>query len=138
MQFAPRKHRRPPSIIIVSLIDVLIVVLIFLMVTTTFKKQPSLPLALPESNQPKQPGANENTLNVTIYAKPPIFFDEKPVTMEKLQELLIDAVKKNPKAVLKINADKEAPFGQIVKVMDAAKAANIKAVSANTQEVPKL
>jgi biopolymer transport protein ExbD len=34
---------------------------------------------------------------------------------------------------LSIRADVEAPFGQIVKVMDAAKAANIKTVSAFTR-----
>ncbi len=40
--------------------DVLIVLLIFLMVTTTFKQQPSLRLALPESSQAQKEGANEN------------------------------------------------------------------------------
>ena len=65
MQFATRKRRGTPAVIIVSLIDVLIVVLIFLMVTTTFKQQPALKLALPESNQQKT-GATADALIVTI------------------------------------------------------------------------
>ena len=38
---------------------------------------------------------------------------------------------------LAISADKQAPFGQIVKVMDAAKEAKIKMVNAFTKEVAK-
>jgi biopolymer transport protein ExbD len=40
----------------------------------------------------------------------------------------------NPEIRLAINADKAAPFGQIVKVMDAAKASKIKTVNAFTKE----
>jgi biopolymer transport protein ExbD len=60
MNFSIRKRRQTPTVIIVALIDVLIVLLIFLMVTTTFKQQPSLRLALPESTQAQKSGANEN------------------------------------------------------------------------------
>ena len=51
MRFFVRKRRQTPTVIIVALIDVLIVLLIFLIVTPTFKQQPSLRLALPESSQ---------------------------------------------------------------------------------------
>ena len=56
---------------------------------------------------------------------------------EQLQRLLRDAVVKNPDLKLAINADTNAPWGQIVKVMDAAKAAKIKSVSANTRAAAK-
>ena len=60
MRFYVRKRRQVPAVIIVALIDVLIVLLIFLMVTTTFKQQPALKLALPESSQAQKSGANES------------------------------------------------------------------------------
>jgi biopolymer transport protein ExbD len=120
-------------VIIVSLIDVLIVVLIFLMVTTTFKQQPAVKLALPESNQSK-PGANEApSLVVSIPKQGPLLLGVQPITADRLQQRLIDAVKENPQTTVSINADTEAPFGQIIKVMDAAKAANIKVVNAYTK-----
>jgi biopolymer transport protein ExbD len=50
---------------------------------------------------------------------------------------LLDLVAKNPELALAISADKDAPFGQIVKVMDAAKEAKIKMVNAFTKEVAK-
>lgn len=136
MRFTTRKRRQPPAVIIVALIDVLIVVLIFLMVTTTFKhQQPAMKLALPVSEQAK-PGASETTpVVVTIAKQEPYFYlDTLPVTLEKLKAELQDRARKNPQLNLAVRADTEAPFGKIVNVMDAAKAANIKsAVSAFTK-----
>jgi biopolymer transport protein ExbD len=138
MQFTVRKRRSPPAVIIISLIDVLIVVLIFLMVTSTFKKQPAVKLVLPESKQAKS-GATENALIITVEKSGMLLFgaDPQPVTVDRLQEKLLEAVRKNPESNLSINADKDAPFGQIIKVMDVAKAANIKAVSAFTKGAGK-
>ncbi|MCL5097222.1 MAG: biopolymer transporter ExbD [Candidatus Omnitrophica bacterium] len=127
MRFTSRKNRNPPTIILVSLIDVLIVLLIFLMVSTTFKQYPALKLALPESTQSKKSGATEANLVVTISKQPPyLFLGTKPVTDDSLEAELAAAVARNPQVTLAIRPDTEAPFGQIVKVMNAAKAARIK------------
>lgn len=135
MQFSTRKRRNPPSVIIVSLIDVLIVVLIFLMVASTFKQQqPALKLALPESKQTPKPGSTEDNLVITIAKQEPYFYlGTRPVTLDKLQEELKAGSAKNPQISLSIRADTDAPFGQIVKVMDASKAAGIRSVSAFTK-----
>ena len=137
MHFHVRKRRQAPAVIIVALIDVLIVLLIFLMVTTTFKQQPSLRLSLPESSQAQKSGANENApLMVSIDPQGNLRFgtDSRPVTVEQLSSELVLKASLNPETRLAISADKGAPFGQIVKVMDAAKAAKIKTVNAFTKE----
>ncbi|HLH52153.1 MAG TPA: biopolymer transporter ExbD, partial [Verrucomicrobiae bacterium] len=126
MRFLNRKRRQPPAIIIVALIDILIVLLIFLMVTTTFKQQPALKLALPESSQAQKSGANEDAplvISIDSGGLLRLGVDATPVTVDSLREKLIEAVAKTPELKLAISADKSAPFGQIVKVMDAAKAA---------------
>jgi biopolymer transport protein ExbD len=128
MQFTTRRKRPVPAVIIVALIDVLIVVLIFLMVTTTFKQQPALKLALPESNQPKT-GATVNAIIVTIGKNGVLYFNKDPVIADALQRDLIAATRGHPEMTVAINADTDAPLGQEVKVLDAAKAANIKSVS---------
>src|SRR5882672_3274247 len=112
MRFFVRKRRQTPSVIIVALIDVLIVLLIFLMVTTTFKQQPALRLALPESSQAVKTGANENAPKVvSIDDKGTLSFDGRAVTVDTLKTELKSAVEKNPDLKLAINADKNAPFG---------------------------
>jgi biopolymer transport protein ExbD len=130
MRFFLRKRHQPPAVIIVALIDVLIVVLIFLMVTTTFKKpQPALRLALPESSHATKEGATETPPYVIVIddggnlrAGP----EAKPVTLDRLKSELIDEVAKNPQIKVALKADKKAPFGKIISVMDVAKEANIK------------
>lgn len=137
MKFFTSKQRQPPTIIIISLIDILIVLLIFLMVTTTFKDQPNIKLALPESTQARlatQTNANpkETAILVTVAKQAPfLYLGTQPVTPEQLQSELTSRATSNPQLTLAIRADTEAPFGQIVKVMDIAKAAKIRtAVSA--------
>lgn len=132
MQFNPRKRKTPPAVIIISLIDVLMVVLIFLLVTTTFKHHPAVKLALPASSQSKTT-SGEQALVITIPKTGPIYLGSQPVTLEKLKERLADAGKRNPKTALAIRADTEAPFGSVINVMDAAKAANLNNISAYTK-----
>lgn len=137
MRFYVRKRRQAPAVIIVALIDILIVLLIFLMVTTTFKQQPALRLALPESSQAQKTGAHESApLVVSVDPKGNLRLgpDAKPITADQLATELLAAAAKTADLKLAINADTAAPFGRIVKVMDAAKAANIKIVNAFTKE----
>ena len=140
MRFYHRKRRQPPAVIIVALIDILIVLLIFLMVTTTFKQQPSVRIALPESTQAQKSGAQEQpplVVSVDPEGNLRLGQEGKPVTIERLKSELLAAVAKTPDLKLAINADKKAPFGQIVRVMDAAKDAKLKIVSAFTKEALK-
>src|SRR4051812_18457079 len=140
MHFLVHKRRQTPSVIIVALIDVLIVLLIFLMVTTTFKQQPALRLALPESSQAQKTGANENTpLIVSIDAEGNLRLgtEARPVTPDQLKAELASQAEKKPDLKMAISADKAAPFGQVIKVMDAAKVAKIKMVNAFTKESGK-
>ena len=129
MQFYIRKRRQAPAVIIVALIDILIVLLIFLMVTTTFKQQPALKLALPESSQAKKTGASETApLVISIDPKGNLRFgaDSKPVTIERFKEELLVALAKKPDLQLAISADKSAPIGQVIKVMDVSKEVKLK------------
>src|SRR5262245_37204036 len=137
MRFYVRKRKQTPTIIVVALIDVLIVLLIYLMVTTTFKQQPALKLALPESNQAQKSGANEDAPLVVSIDPKGVFrvgLDAKPVTAERMKEEMLAAVSKTTNLNIAISAEKNEPFEQIIKVMDAAKDANIKVVNAFTKE----
>ena len=137
MRFYTRKRRQAPAVIIVALIDILIVMVIFLMVTTTFKQQPALKLALPESSHAEKTGAHESPpLVVTIDPQGNMRFgpEGKPITAERLKTELLARKEKTPELRLAISADKTAPFGQIVKVMDVAKEVKIKTINAFIKE----
>jgi biopolymer transport protein ExbD len=137
MRFQVRKRRQPPAIIIVALIDILIVLLIFMMATTSFKQQPALRLALPESSQAKRPGASEDApLIISIEPSGNLRFGPSaiPVTVERLRQELRAAAGRTPNLVVAISADRSAPVGQVIKVSDAAKEAGVRTVNMFTKE----
>ena len=144
MKFLPQKRRRAPAVIIVALIDILIVMLIFLICTTTFRQQPVLRLALPESTSAMKSGANENPpLFVSIDAKGNFLYGlaGDVVTPDQLQVRLQQDAEKirsgGNEARLAVRADTAAPWGRMVQVMDIAKGANIRISSAYMKESGK-
>lgn len=129
MHFRVQKRKQTPVVIIVALVDVLIVLLIFLMVTTTFKQQPALKLALPESSHAEKTSARDTVpLVISIAADGSLRMgqDSIAVTAEGLKSQLAAAIEKNPDLQVALNMDKAAPVGQLFKVMDAAKEAGLK------------
>jgi biopolymer transport protein ExbD len=137
MKFIQHKRRTAPAVIIVALIDVLIVLVIFLLCTTTFRQQPALKLALPESTTALKSGANENPpVLISIEANGTLRYgiSGDVVTAKQLEARLIkdaeNARSKKLEARLAVRADTKAPWGQMVKVMDIAKTANIKVSNA--------
>jgi len=63
--------------------------------------------------------------------------DDQPVELEELKGKLEKEVESNPELRLQITADRMAPFGQIIKIMDTAKDAKVKAVDASTTDAEK-
>ncbi len=143
MRFLIQKRRQTPTVIIVALIDVLIVLLIFLMATTTVKQPSALRIALPESTQAKEIGANEQqTVTVSIWTNGLLRFQEGnnpelPITEDGLREKLRDQVARVPELKLSIKADKNAPVGEFFKVVDIAKENGIKMANALAKEPAK-
>jgi biopolymer transport protein ExbD len=137
MQFYTRK-RRTPFINIVSLIDILAILLIFFIVTTNFRKpQPRLQINLPDAKSAEVAAAQSGEpLVLRVKSATEITLDEKPVSLEALASVLQEARKNAPARSVSLQADREAPFGVIVKTLDALKAAGIKDVPAFTQPEP--
>ena len=133
MQF-PRKPRRSPTLNIIPLIDVLVVLLIFYIATTVFKKsEPKIIIKVPSSTQAK---AAQDTPPSIIYVTPDgkLFLDDAPVDSGQLADLLKGKLASNPEFKVAMKSDTKAPFGAVVKVMDAAHAAGISDLTTFTQE----
>jgi biopolymer transport protein ExbD len=131
MRFATKKRTRTPNVIIVSLIDVLLVVLIFLMVTTTAKKlEPALKLNLPQSKEAKPGATEEKPFIIQVTSNYPHFFvGNQPMTLDRLQQELSAAAKKDPKLKVSVKADRQAPWGEVFRIVEASKAAQVGAVN---------
>ena len=129
------KKRRIPSITIISLIDILAILLIFFIVTTTFRKKISqLQINLPETKKTSQPiSSPQENIILQIKSAASITLNNKAVTTETLSTAIKELQKKVPGCSITMQADKEAPFGTVVAVLDALQAAGIKNIPAMTQ-----
>lgn len=135
MRFYARK-RRSPMINIVSLLDIVVILLIFFIATTTFKKaQPQLEINLPESKTAAATAApKDQPIVLAVKSGDAITLDDKPVTLDALEAALLAAIKAEPARPIAMQADREAPFGVVVKVLDALKGAGVKDVPAFTAD----
>jgi biopolymer transport protein ExbD len=123
-----------PSVIIVSLIDILAILLIFVIVTTTFRRdQPAVVINLPDSKTATAAPTQADPAILTISSDQKLFLDNKPVELGDLKEALLQMLAADPNRALALNADKAAPFGLVISVMDVLKEANVRNVPAFTE-----
>jgi len=120
MRFYTAK-RRPPVIQIVSLIDILAILLIFFIVTTTFKQdEPQLSIELPPSKTAEQVPAQVEPV-ILVVSKEGRFGigDEMFDTVDDLVLALVQLKEEGKQDMVAMKADEGAPFGAIIKVIDA-------------------
>lgn len=126
MNFYPRR-RRSPQVIIVSLIDIFAILLIFVLVSSNFRKaQPTVKISLPDSKSSTMAQPKREPVVLTITKDSQLFLDDAPVVLDKLAPMLVEIVKKDANVALALNADKDAPFGIILKVLDGLKDSGVK------------
>jgi biopolymer transport protein ExbD len=134
MRFYTRK-RRTPTINIISLIDILVILLIFFIATSTFKKkQPQLQINLPDSKTATASASTKaDPIVLRVKTADQLTLDEKPVALANLAAALQTARQQAPDRPIAMQADRAAPFGVVVQVLDALKQAGVKNIPAFTQ-----
>ena len=124
MNFYTRK-RRMPTVIIVSLIDIFAILLIFVIVTSTFRQpQPAVTIKLPESTTAAPQPQAANRVELAVSPEGVVLLDGVQVEMGELSSKIKSVVDENRSLALK--ADTQAPFGVIVRVLDALKEAGVR------------
>lgn len=108
---------------ITPLIDVVFLLLIFFMVSTTFDRSSEINITLPQASE-EYKEHQSLTVNVAVDAQGRIFINGQPLVNSQLltiREALRDAAQglKNPQVV--INADQDARYQLVVRIMDAAR-----------------
>jgi biopolymer transport protein ExbD len=120
---------------IASLVDMLFILLLFFVVTSTFVEQPSIRLDLPSARHADTTKLED--LVVTIDKKGELFLKQTQVTAWELGEAFREAVRKRKDPILILRADKEVNYGQVVTVMDIARGAGLKKITALTMAEPE-
>ena len=121
------KRRRKPEVIIVSLIDIFAILLIFMVMTTQFKEdKPHVTIKLPESKSAVVAEKATAPVVLSVSENDELFLEAKRVEFDDLKAAIGELMQRTPPATLALNADKKAPFGTIIRVLDILKEAGVK------------
>jgi biopolymer transport protein TolR len=122
MIFETRHRRFLAEINVIPLVDVVLVLLVIFMITAPMLYR-GLDIKLPTSatNTIKP----EERLVLTIERDQRLFLDKEPLGLLQLERKLRAARDRNPEVAVYLRADRDVPYGVVVRVMDGVKRAGI-------------
>lgn len=122
MSFERRERNIIREINLVPLIDVLLTVLFFYMIVSPMMSR-GLDVNLPksESNTVKP----EDRIVLTVTRSQELFIEKERISISKLRGVLDSIRQSKPQINVYLRADKDAPYGAVVQVMDIVKRAGI-------------
>jgi len=140
--FETPSPRRSPRIQVINLVDILFILLIFFIATTTFRMASNAPAAvkivLPEARTAEEIGKQKIPhLLITVAPDGRIYLDKEQIGLVNLEKALRDAKTGNPDLLLELSADKNVSYGTVVAIVDAARAAGIRNITAFTKRSVK-
>ncbi len=109
--------------------DVLLVLLIIFMILAALVAPPGFEKELPNKNPNTSTATkNKNDIEVDVNNKGVIFVDGVKTDENGIYRIMYDASKKKPNHHVAIVADAKAPYGVIIRILDAAKNAGLQDV----------
>ena len=109
--------------------DVLLVLLIIFMILAALVAPPGFEKELPNKNPNTSTATkNKNDIEVDVNNKGVIFVDGVKTDENGVYRVMYDASKKKPNHHVAIVADAKAPYGVIIRILDAAKNAGLQDV----------
>lgn len=126
MNFRPRRSAGSSDVYLnmTPLVDVVLLLLLFFMVTTQFGVLPGLKMLLPavDAESRIRVRASER-LELSVTAAGDIFLENQPVALSALPALLNRTGAAGDEVVVVVSADRDLPYGRVVKIMDALRLA---------------
>ncbi len=122
MSFERRERHIIREINLVPLIDVLLTVLFFYMIVSPMMSR-GLDVNLPKSQSNTM--KPEDRVVLTVTRNQELFVEKERVPISRLKDILDSLRKNKPLINVYLRADKDAPYGAVVQVMDIVKRAGI-------------
>ncbi len=117
-----RRQIEEPRVDLTPMVDVVFLLLIFFMISTTFIETPGLTINLPKSSA-QQLKKEQQEVRVYLRADGEIFLEQQEIELSDLIENLRAYGDKAVDTTFLLMADKDVKHGNVVKLMDTAKAA---------------
>jgi len=103
--------------------DVLLVLLIIFMILASLITPPGFQKELPNNNNnnPTNPQNNKKFIDVEVNDKGVIFVDNLRTDDKGIYQVMADTKRKRGSMHISITADAKAPYGVIIRILDAAR-----------------
>ena len=106
--------------------DVLLVLLIIFIILAAIQTPPGFEKELPNHNNNNNTSKNKpNDIEVDVNDKGVIYVDGIKTNTVGIYRVMYDAAKKKPGKAVSVIADAKAPYGVIIRILDAAQEANL-------------
>jgi len=110
---------------VTPLVDVMLVLLIIFMVTAPMMQE-GVTVDLPQAKGgPIAKEQSSEELVIAVSGPGNIFVNEVPVPEPQLADKIVEATKDRPTKEVYLRADKSVPYGTVVRIMGALKAAGV-------------
>jgi len=117
---------------IAPVINVALVLVLILMITTPIINMPSIPVNLPKAVTIE---AKERNISVTYANDGRVAINTQVVSWEQLIPRLRSMLKRDPKVLVIIRADRDVPYGEVEKIFDlVVKHAGAKRIAVATEQ----
>ncbi|PTL35750.1 protein TolR [Candidatus Methylomirabilis limnetica] len=114
-------------------VDVVLVLLVIFLVTAPMMLR-GIDVKVPKT-ETKNVGPEER-LMLTVTKEKAVYLDDQPITLARLEGILVGLRQRNAKAAVFLRADEGVAYGVVVKVMDAVKKAGIERLGMVTEPIP--
>ena len=125
-----RRRFKMPEIILIPLIDTALTLLVIFMVTAPMV-QNGIKVDLPQGKSKEVESRQEYV--VTLDKNGALFFNSYPITFDKLILTVQDALHGNNDIPIYVKADKSVSYGDVIKIVDTLKQANVPYVAMSTR-----
>ncbi|HSQ42752.1 MAG TPA: biopolymer transporter ExbD [Fibrobacteraceae bacterium] len=122
-----KRDNRPIEINVVNLIDVMLVLLIFFVTTSTFNRETGVDVTKPHASTARD--LSRESILIGITREGAVHVNQTQVNMPSLRTILRQLIAESPDRPVIIVADRDAPSGRIVDVLDECNAAKVTKVS---------
>ena len=120
MDVGKKKRGLSSEINVTPLIDVVLVLLIIFMVLTPSMLK-HITANVPKKSEDAAPVVSESTIVVEYTAKRELSVNTEPVAPEALRDKLTERLRGARQKVIFFKAEDEAPYGEVVHLMDVAR-----------------
>ena len=119
------------AINIIPFVDIVLVLLIIFMVTSTAIVRASLQVDLPKAASAGD--AVDSTLNIVLTRDRELFLNGEAVTEAQVASFVRAEAERHPELRAVIAADRGAPYGRVVEVIDLVKTNGVKTFALNIE-----